>query len=107
MKKCTYKDRIHEVEHSSFTLLIFSATGGMAHEASTFYKRLASLLSERWTNQYAAVLGWIRCCLSFSLLCSAIQCLRGSCYAHGSFGRPFTSTEVELVQAESKFHSAT
>ena len=55
MKKRSYEDRIREVEHSSFTPLIFSATGGMAHEAPTFYKRLASLLSERWTNQYATV----------------------------------------------------
>ena len=47
MKKHSYEDRIHEVEHSSFTPLIFSATGVMAHEA---HKRLASLLSERWTN---------------------------------------------------------
>ena len=42
MKKCSDEDRIHEVEHSLFTPLIFSATGGMAHEASTFYKHLAS-----------------------------------------------------------------
>ena len=97
MKKHSYEVRIREIEHSSFTPLIFSATGGMAHEASTFYKCLASLLSERWTNQYAAILGWIRCCLSFSLLRSAIQYLRGSCSAHGCFGRSFTLTEVDLV----------
>ena len=72
IKKRSYEDRIREAEHNSFTLLIFSTTGGMAHEASTFYKHLASLLSERWTTQYAAVLGWIRCSLSFSLLRSAI-----------------------------------
>ena len=104
MKKRTYEDKICEVEHSSFTPLIFSAMGGMAHEASTFYKRLASLLSERWTNQYADVLGCIRYCLSFSLLRSAIQCSHS---AHGCFGRPFTSFEVDLVQAELKFPIAT
>ena len=106
MKNRSYEDRIREVERSSFTPLIFSATGGMAHEASTFHKRLASLLSERWTNQYAAVLGWIRCYLSFSLLRSAIRCLRGSRSARGCFGGPFTPTEVDLVQAESRFPSA-
>ena len=46
-KKRAYKLRIREVEHSSFTPLVFSASGGMGHEASVFYKRLASLLSDK------------------------------------------------------------
>jgi len=48
------------VEHSTFTPLVFSATGGMAHEATIFYKRLSSLLSEKWKEPYALVLGWVR-----------------------------------------------
>ena len=107
MKKRCYEDRIREVKHSSYTPLIFSATGGMAHGASTFYKCLVSLLSEKWTGLYAAILGWICCCLSFSLLRSAIRCLRGCCSVHGCFDRPFILTEVDLVQAESKFPSVT
>jgi len=46
-EKRAYDLRIREVEHSSFTPLVFSATGGMGHEANIFYKRLASLLSEK------------------------------------------------------------
>ena len=61
MKKCSYQAWIHEVEHGTFTPLIFSATGRMSDEAYAFYKHLASLLSEH----YAAVMGWLRCCLSF------------------------------------------
>jgi len=38
---------ICEVEHSSFTPLILSATGGMADEICAFYKHLASLLCEK------------------------------------------------------------
>ena len=37
---------IREVEHVTFTPLIFSATGGMADEACAFYKHLASLLCD-------------------------------------------------------------
>ena len=74
-KKRFYEARIHEVEHSSFTPLIFSATGGMVNEATVFYRRLASLLSDKWDTNYAAVM-WVWCCLSFSLLRSAIRCLR-------------------------------
>jgi len=44
-KKRFYGAYIWEVEQSSFIPLIFSATGGMANEATVFYKRLTSLLS--------------------------------------------------------------
>ena len=44
-KKRHYRDRIREVEHGSFSPLVFSVTGGMAKEASVFYKRLATLLA--------------------------------------------------------------
>ena len=37
-KKRSYEARIHEVDHGTFTPSIFSATGGMADEATTFYK---------------------------------------------------------------------
>jgi len=40
----------------------------MADEACAFYKRLASLLCDKWPETYAAVIGWLHCCLSFSLL---------------------------------------
>ena len=38
LKKRAYEQRVREVEHSSFTPLVLSATGGMANEATTFYK---------------------------------------------------------------------
>ena len=54
MKKRAYEQRIREVEHASFTPLVISATGGLANEASTFYKRLASLLASKWDHPTAA-----------------------------------------------------
>ena len=36
-----------QVEHLSFTPLVFSATGGMGREATCFYKRLASMLAQK------------------------------------------------------------
>ena len=75
--KRAYEQHILEVEHSTFTLLVFSATGGMAKPCSTFYKRLASRLAEKWNQPYSSTMCWIRCHLSFSLLRSAIQCIKG------------------------------
>ena len=43
-----------------------------------FYKHLASLLATKWNDDYGKVMGWLHCCLSFSLLRSAIACVRGA-----------------------------
>ena len=56
VKKRAYEQRIREVEHASFTPLVISATGGLASEASTFYKRLASLLASKWDHPYSSTL---------------------------------------------------
>ena len=76
-----------------------SATGELAHEATVFYKRLASLLSAKWGDEYSVVLGWLRCCLGFSLLRSAIQCIRGARSSIGAYTR--APPPMDLVQVES------
>ena len=48
VKKRAYGQRIREIEHASFTPVVMSATGGLAHEETYFYKCLASLLSCKW-----------------------------------------------------------
>ena len=98
-KKRAYEQRIREVEHSSFTPLVISATGGLANEASTFYKRLASMLATKWDHPYSTTLCWLRCRLAFSLLRSAIQSIRG---ARSSCGHAIRiPTAVDLVNLES------
>ena len=77
-KKQAYTQRILEVEHSSFTPLVFSATGGMGREATCFYKCLATMLTQKWDYSYSTTLCWLRCRLTFSLIRSAIQSLRGA-----------------------------
>ena len=106
MKKRSYQAWIRKVEHGTFTPLVFSATDGMSDEAYAFYKHLASLLSDKWTEQYSAVMGWLRCCLSFSLLRSAIRCVRGSRSSIGTFTRPVLMTSVELIRAETGLSSS-
>ena len=73
LKKRAYEQHVREVEHASFIPLIFSTTGGIANEATIFYKRLTSCLATKWDHSYSSTLSWLRCCLSISLLCSAIQ----------------------------------
>ena len=97
IRRRAYGQRIREVEHVSFMPLVMFATGGLAHEATIFYKRLASLLSIKWGDSYAITLGWLRCCLSFSLLRSAISCLRGAQSASGHYSRAPPPMDLDRV----------
>ena len=103
-KKRKYEQRIIEVEHGSFTPLVFSTSGGIGNLASTFYKRLASLLSEKRREAYSSTLGWIRTHLSFSLLRSAIMCIRG---ARSSIKHMVKGCDsFDLVAAEAHIHES-
>ena len=77
-KKRIYERRILEFEHATFTPLVFSVSGGMARECSVFYKRLVSMVADKRGESYNETLRWLRCSLSFMLLRSSIQCIRGA-----------------------------
>ena len=96
-KRREYQQRVHEVENASFTPLIFTTTGGMGDAATQFYKRLANLLSAKHSLSYGIVMGWLRCKLSFSLLRSAIMCIRG---ARSSLRCPIAEAPIAVQVAE-------
>ena len=73
-----YERRVLEVEQASFTPLVFTTTGGMGRECLSYHCRLAELISKRKGEDYAKTLTWIRGKVSFSILRSALLCLRGS-----------------------------
>ena len=98
-KKRAYQQRMQEVEHSSFIPLVLSATGGMGNEATILYKRLASLLSQKWDFPYSTTLRWLRCRLSYSLLHSSIQAIRGARSSQRHAVR--SPTAIDLVTIES------
>ena len=77
-KRRHYEERVREVEHATFTPLVLSVTGGMGRAATTFYSRLASMISEKRSTQYSNTLNWIRCKLSFALLRASIMSIRGT-----------------------------
>ena len=99
IKKRAYEQRAREVEHSTFTPLVLSATGSMAPQATTFYKRLAACLADKWDQPYSSTMAWLRCRLSYSLLRSAIQSIRGARSRSGQAVRAPQS--IELVTSES------
>ena len=77
-KKRQYGRRIQEVEYGSFTPLVFSSIGGAGRECDKFLKQLALLHSSKMGNDYGRTINWIRTTLSFSLIRSALTCLRGT-----------------------------
>ena len=77
-KRCHYEQRVREVEHASFTPLVMSTTGGMGRAATTFYKHLAAMISEKRGTDYSQTISWIRCKLSYALLRASIMSIRGA-----------------------------
>ena len=55
-EKFISKERIREVEHGTFSPLIFSCTGGMGPIAIVVYKRIAALLSKKNGQNYSKTL---------------------------------------------------
>ena len=98
-KRRAYEERIWEVERGTFTPLVFSSSGGMGKAATVTYRHLASLLSNKWNSSYSMIMGWLRCSFGFSLFCSSLMCLHGSCSSSGSPGVPVA---VDLAIAEDR-----
>ena len=64
------------MEHGTFTPLVLSSSGGWGPSAMVAYKRLASLIAEKHGHPYSSTISWIRCRIAFSLIDSAVACLR-------------------------------
>ena len=77
-KKRSYSRRVLDIEHGSFTSLVFTSTGGMGPECLRFHSRLAELIANKKGEHYSRTISWIRARTSFALLRSALICLRGS-----------------------------
>ncbi len=100
VKKRAYESRIQEIEHSSFTPLVMSSTGGLGPASTSTYKRLATLLATKWDQPYTSTMNWLRCRLSFSLLRSSIQAIRGARSTAGKASKA-TPLPIDLVISES------
>ena len=90
-KKRCYGQRVRDVERAAFTPLIFSSTGGMASECTTFFKRLSSMLAEKRKMRHQHVITWLRCKTSFTLLRPSIMTIKGARSAKRSCLIPLTS----------------
>ena len=67
-----------EVEHGTFTPLIFTTTGVMGHECSLYHRNLAEKISHKKGERYEDVIRYLRIKISFLALKATLLCLRGS-----------------------------
>ena len=67
-----------DVEHGTFTPLIFGTNGGLGKECSDFIKNIALKIAEQEDEKFGIVMSWLRTKLSFELLKSVLLCVRGS-----------------------------
>ena len=98
-KRREYQDRILNVEHGSFSPLIFSTSDSMGPTASVVFRRLASLPSIKQDELYSKTILFIRCQLGFALLRLAICCLRGS---KSTFTLDLVNTNIDLALSEGR-----
>ena len=77
-KKRAYNERTLQVDHGTFTPLVFPIYGSMGRECHKFYSRLSDLLSEKRNLPKSVVANWVRSKVCFALLKSSLLCLRGS-----------------------------
>ena len=101
-KKRVYEERVREVEHGTFSPLVFTTAGGLGPTATVVYKRLASRIAEKHDRAYGKTLHLIRCRLNFSLLRSAIMCLHGSRSATHRPASPLSGDIIDLSSAEGR-----
>ena len=78
-KKRQYSSRVLDIEHGTFTPLIFTTTVGMGKECLNYHSRLrVELIAIKKGEDYTKTISWIRARTSFALLRSALICLRGT-----------------------------
>ena len=96
-KKRHYNQRIIEVEHGSFSPLVFSPYGGNGREAERFLTELAQKLSDKKQMDYGIVIHWLRSKLCFNLLRSAVSRVRGSSTTKHELNTDFSGAEMANV----------
>ena len=61
-----------------FTPFVLSVDGLFGKEAKNVIKRLAAVLSEKWTRPYSSVCGYLNTRFSIAAVRATHMCLRGS-----------------------------
>ena len=98
-KKRSYSRRVLDIEHGSFTPLVFTSTGRMGPECLRFHSRLAELIANKKGEHYSRTISWTRAKASLALLRSPLICLRGSRIIRGR-KMDLTNADIDIQNSE-------
>ena len=101
-KKREYNERVLNVEHGSFTPLVFSCLGGMSTECTHFFNRLADMIGEKRKLNVSQARTWVRTKLSFHLLRTTNLCIRGSRSLKQHDALTLHDTNIEMALIDSR-----
>ena len=102
-KKRVYNDRVIQVEHATFTPLVFSTSGGESPECKKYHQNLAILISRKRKENYADIVAYIRRKLRFSILKTTLVAIRGyrkPKTINHSHRTPFADTDIAVSERE-------
>ena len=98
-KKREYNNRIIQIEHGTFTPVVMSSFGGFGKETDRFVSKLVEKVAEKKDCERSLVANYIRTKVSFELVRSQVNCIRGS---RSLWKKPQLNTgEIEVVQNDS------
>jgi len=95
-KKEKYNDRVIKIEHGSFTPVVMSAFGGFGRESSCFVSKLVEKIAEKQGTERSVVANYVRSKISFELVRSQVECIRGS---RSKKSMPLDPKEMEVVNS--------
>ena len=99
MKKRCYNERILQLEHGTFTPLVFFVLGGVGFEGNRFLKRLNELIADKMNEHISVVTNFTRTRYCFALLRSTLLCIRGS---RSHKVRSLEDTDFKLAVSEAR-----
>ena len=77
-KKQEYNHQILQLDHGSFTPLVFSSFGGMSRKCCRFFSHTAEHLANRKIELKNKISAWIKSKLNVALIRSMLLCLSGT-----------------------------
>ena len=101
-KKRLYSEKVLDIEHGTFTPLVFTTTGGMGKECLNYHSRLGQLIAIKKGEQNVKTISWVRTRTSFALLRFALVCLRGSRTRGGPCEIKNFEIDVQVVEGAIK-----
>ena len=99
-KKRAYNDRVIQVEHATFTPLVFSTSGGEAPECKKYHQRLATLISLKRREKYSETIAYICRKVRFCMLRTTLIAIRGfrKSTKPPSIITPFCETDIAVSE---------